>query len=199
MPRKNKRRGAFTRQYIAHLIETLKGLPLAHLSKVLKVLESAYGQERQIFLIGNGGSAATASHMANDLMKGVAKSGAHGFRAIALADNVAMITAIANDEDYTRIFSSQLEELADAGDILIIFSGSGNSANIVQALKTARNLKMTSIAFLGMGGGRARKMADVSVVVPSSEYGPIEDAHMMFDHLITAYFCDSVRRKKRMS
>ncbi len=178
----------FARNYVHDLIKTLQALPLANLSKAIEVLKSAYGKRKQVFLAGNGGSAATASHMANDLVKGVAKNGAHGFRAIALSDNIPLITAIANDENYDEIFASQLKELAQPGDVLIVFSGSGQSPNIVRAVEMAAKMKLKTVAFLGMGGGRVAKMADVSVIVPSDDYGPIEDIHLTFDHLMTAYF-----------
>ena len=133
------------------------------------------------------GSAATASHMASDLVKGVALQGKPGIRAIALADNVPLLTAIANDHSYEEIFARQLAELGQPGDVLIVISASGNSPNILRVVETAREMKMTTVGFLGMGGGKAFEMVDVAVIVPSNEYGPVEDAHMMFDHLATAY------------
>jgi D-sedoheptulose 7-phosphate isomerase len=108
------------------------------LARALEVLEKAYIERRQVFLAGSGGSAATASHMANDLMKGVAKGDRRGFRAIALSDNVPLITAIANDESYSEVFVGQLAALGQPGDVLIVFSGGGNSANIVCAVEVAR-------------------------------------------------------------
>lgn len=178
---------AFAQRYVDNLASVLVDLPWADLARALKTLEKAYAERRQVFLAGNGGSAATASHMANDLMKGVAKKSKPGLRAIALSDNVPLITAIANDESYSEVFARQLGELGRPDDVLIVFSGSGNSANIVRAVEVAQHMYITTIAFLGMGGGQVAKMADVSVIVPSNEYGPIEDVHMLFDHLITAY------------
>lgn len=186
MPR-NSDRVAFARQYVSGLSCVLRDLPLDDLVCALEALEKAFIERRQVFVAGNGGSAATASHMANDLVKGVAARDRLGFRAIALSDNVPLITAIANDEDYSEVFAGQLAALGQPGDVLIVFSGSGNSANIVRAIELARQQQMTTIAFLGMGGGRVARMADVSVIVPSDDYGPIEDVHMMFDHLVTAY------------
>ena len=178
---------AFAQSYIESLCHILHNLPLSDFALALDRLEKALVEQRRVFLAGNGGSAATASHMAEDLMKGVAQSMGKSFRAISLSDNVPLITAIANDESYSEIFASQLRALAQAGDVLIVFSGSGNSANIVRAVEVARQMQVKTIAFLGMGGGQVAKMADVSVIVPSNEYGPIEDIHTVFDHLITAY------------
>ncbi len=108
-------------------------------------------------------------------------------RAIALTDNVALMTAIANDDGYPSIFVEQLEALAVAGDVLIAISGSGNSENVVRAIETARKMGLVSVGILGMDGGKAKGLVDVSLVVPSSDYGPIEDIHMVLDHLSVAY------------
>ena len=178
----------FLKGYVESVRTVLRNLDFDALARVLEVLERAYAERRRVFLSGNGGSAATALHMANDLMKTVAKDGGHGFRAISLSDNIATITAIANDESYAEVFAGQLMALGEAGDVLIVLSASGNSPNIIRALEVAREMRLTTIGFLGMGGGRAGSLVDVSIVVPSNEYGPIEDVHMMFDHLVTAYF-----------
>lgn len=182
-------RTVFAQGYIDNLCRVLREVPLGDLGRALQTLERAFVEQRQVFLAGNGGSAATASHMANDLMKGVAKGRGRGFRAIALSDNVPLITAIANDEDYSEVFAGQLAVLGKPGDVLIVFSGSGNSGNIVRAVEVAQQRQITTIAFLGMGGGQVVRLVDVAVVVPSNEYGPVEDVHMAFDHLITAYLC----------
>ncbi len=190
-------REAFARRYIDDLCCVLRDLPLHDLGRALETLEKAFVERRQVFLAGNGGSAATASHMANDLMLGLAKDVGQGFRAIALSDNVPLITAIANDQSYSEIFAWQLAELGQPGDVLFVLSGSGNSANIVRAVEVARQMQIVTIAFLGMGGGKVAKMADVSVIVPSSEYGPIEDVHMAFDHLARAYLYNWLAEARR--
>ncbi len=177
----------FARDYVDRLCRVLRSLPFEDLGTTLELLERALIDRRQVFLAGNGGSAATASHMAADLIRGVALRDARGLRAIALTDNVACLTAIANDESYEDAFASQLIALGQPGDLLILFSGSGNSSNIVRIASVARSMHITVIAFLGMGGGEVASMADVSVVVPSDDYGPVEDVHLVFDHLVTAY------------
>jgi len=166
----------------------LRALPLQDMARLLKVLESAHHDRRQVFLAGNGGSAATASHMANDLMKGVAKESGYGFRVRALTDNIPVITAIANDQSYSEVFAAQLTALAQSGDVLIVLSGSGNSPNIIRVVQEARRMQVTTIGILGMGGGQVAEMVDIAVIVPSNDYGPIEDVHIVFNHLITAYF-----------
>lgn len=183
---------AFAQSYFDSLCQVLRSLPLSDLARALEILERAHAEGRQVFLAGNGGSAATASHMASDLMRGAAQSGRRGFRAVALSDNVPLITAIANDEGYQETFAGQLSTLAQPGDLLLIISGSGNSSNVVRAAQVARQMGLGTIAFLGKGGGRLASMVDVAVIVPSDDYGLIEDIHMAFDHMVTAYFRESL-------
>jgi D-sedoheptulose 7-phosphate isomerase len=180
-------RTAFARHYIDTLGAVLRDLSVEGLAETLHVLERAYRDRRHVFIAGNGGSAATAAHMANDLQWGLARVRGRGLRATALSDNVPLLTAIANDRSYEDVFAVQLETLADPDDVLIVISGSGNSENVVRAAEAARRLKLRTIGFLGMGGGKLRPLVDVAVVVPSDDYGPIEDVHMMLDHLCTAY------------
>lgn len=178
---------AFARRYIAEVADVLRRLPLEDLARALGMLEVALVEGRYVFLAGNGGSAATASHMANDLLKGVAKDGRRGARAVALSDSVPLITAIANDEDYSEVFAGQLAALGQPGDLLIVLSASGNSPNVLRAVSLAREMRMRTIGLVGMGGGKVAKMCDVAVIVPSDDYGPVEDAHMVFNHLISSY------------
>lgn len=181
-------RVAFARDYVGRLKNVLDDMPWNQLSSVIEALEKAHAADRQVFIAGNGGSAATASHMACDLMLTTPKTGGRGFRVIALTDNVAAITAAGNDESYGDVFVAQMRTLANAGDVLILISGSGNSENAVRAAKFAKVRGMEVYGFLGMGGGTLGPLCDKAVIVPSTDYGPIEDAHMIFDHLITAYF-----------
>jgi D-sedoheptulose 7-phosphate isomerase len=183
----NGHRESFAQKYIDGLCRVLQDIPFPELARALEILERAYVEGRQVFLAGNGGSAATASHTANDLVKGVALAGQTGIRAIALTDNVPLMTAIANDESYAEIFARPLAQFGRPGDILIAISASGNSPNVVRAVEVARQMEMTTIGFLGMGGGKVAKMVDVPVIVKSNDYGPVEDVHMVFDHLSVAY------------
>lgn len=178
----------YANKYLTLLKNVIDKVDINDLAEVIVALEIALKERRQVFIAGNGGSAATAGHMANDLMIGVAKKQRYGFRAIALADHIAPITALANDVSYADIFSGQIKQLADPGDLLVVISASGNSPNIIHALEEAAKIGMYTIAFLGMDGGKAAAMADKSVIVVSNDYGPIEDLHMIFDHLITGYF-----------
>jgi histidinol-phosphate phosphatase family protein len=147
-------------------------------------LVEASEKGRTVFLIGNGGSAATATHMACDLVKGAAAPGRRPLRTHALADNVALLTALANDSDYTRVFASQLRIRAQAGDVLIAISCSCESPNIVAALQDGRSLGLKLIGFGGTSGGTMCHLCDVYVHVPSFDYGLIESAHLVFDHCL---------------
>jgi D-sedoheptulose 7-phosphate isomerase len=186
-------RTAFAKRYVNALARVLAELPFDAVGRAMEALEGAHAEGRRVFVVGNGGSAATASHMANDLVWGLAQLGKPGFRAMALSDNVPLITAIANDRSYAEVFAKQLEALADPGDVVVAISGSGNSPNVVRAVEVARERGMKTIGFLGMGGGKLGKMVDIPIIVPSTDYGPIEDVHMMLDHLLIAYFRECVK------
>lgn len=186
----------FAHDYVARLSAAIAHLPMEALSAALGALESVWREGRQVFLIGNGGSAATASHMANDLLWGMAQAGHRPFRVIALSDNVPLLTAIANDDAYREVFTHPLRALAQPGDLLLVISGSGNSPNVVAATELAVALGLRTVAFLGKGGGRLAAMVEHPVVVPSDDYGPIEDLHMMFDHLTIAWFRDLAARER---
>ena len=195
----NTDRHAFAQQYIDDLTGVLRALPTDTLAQAMELLEKALVERRQVFVAGNGGSASTASHMAVDLMKTVAKAGGRGLRVISLPDNVPIITAIANDNSYAEVFAGQLIELGQPGDVLIVISGSGNSPNIIRALEAARQMQISTIALLGMGGGKADRLADYPVIVPCDEYGPIEDVHLTINHLVTSYlgqYSASLRRRQ---
>jgi D-sedoheptulose 7-phosphate isomerase len=182
----------FIQDYFGGLKVVMDALPPADVQAFIEYLASAYEDGRRVFIIGNGGSAATASHMACDLSKTVlgtpVNSQLKRFAAIALTDNVPALTAWANDVDYDLVFAEQLRNLADKGDLLVVITGSGNSTNIVEAARVARELGLKSFGMLGFDGGAVKGLLDHAVVVDSRHYGYIEDAHMVLTHLITAYF-----------
>ncbi len=178
---------AFARSYVETLKGVLDALPLDDLARALDALEAAHAAGRQLLIAGNGGSAATASHMANDLVWGLVQQRLPGLKAIALGDGLPLVTAIANDRGYDEVFAVQVANLGRAGDVLLVITGSGNSPNVLRALEAAKGLGMTTVGFLGRGGGKALALVDVPVIVPSDDYGPIEDVHMVFDHLAIAY------------
>jgi histidinol-phosphate phosphatase family protein len=158
----------------------------SQLESCLEALWKAWESDRTVFIIGNGGSASTASHMATDLGKQTQVPGRRPLRAHSLTDNVELITAIANDKDYSRVFAEQLRIHARPGDLLICISCSGNSPNVVAAVLEARRLGLRTIAFGGSDGGEMRQLAEVYVHAPSSDYGAIESAHLIFEHCMTS-------------
>ena len=186
--------------YIQQLKSVLDRLSLDQIDQVICAIEAAGEQGSQIFIIGNGGSAATASHMMNDFNRGTpGRKGdmpAKRLRVFALTDNVPSMTAWANDTDYTRIFSEQLRSLARRGDVLVAISASGNSPNIIAAVEAGREIGLRIVGLTGFGGGKLAKLADVNFDVPSSEYGPVEDVHMILDHIVTSYLHLKLREQQ---
>ncbi|MBQ3823419.1 MAG: SIS domain-containing protein, partial [Thermoguttaceae bacterium] len=141
---------------------------------------------KRIYTAGNGGSAATASHMCNDLMKGARVHGRVGFRAVCLNDSTPIVTCLANDFAYEDIYSIQLQTYADPGDLLIVFSGSGNSPNIVKGLQTARQMGLTTVGFGGRDGGKMKNFCDEILIAPTNSMEQLEDMHMLYEHAIVS-------------
>lgn len=141
-----------------------------------------------IYVAGNGGSAAIASHWVNDLGKATKRSGSPPVRVMSLSDNVSWLTALANDEGYERVFAGQLENFAKKGDVLVVISSSGNSSNLVRAVELARAREMATIGLLGFDGGTLRQLADDCLLIPTAKgsYGLVEPMHEMICHLLTA-------------
>ncbi len=183
---------SFAENYIKELKKTLDLLPIDKVKTAANLILDAFTQNKQVFIMGNGGSAVNASHFACDLSKGTLKRlydpNEKRFRVSSLTDNVATITAYANDLSYEDIFVQQLRNLAQPGDLIIVLSGSGNSTNIIRVLQYSKEIKAKSIALLGFDGGKAKNLADCSIIVPSNHYGRIEDTHLVLHHLITSYF-----------
>ena len=184
----------YSRSYIDYLSSVLNNISLTDIEKFIEVLLEAKERESSIFFIGNGGSAATASHFANDIAIG-ARTYKKPFRAISLCDNQAVITAIANDDGYEKIFSQQLQVLLKKQDVVIAISASGNSPNLLDAISTAKKMNAITVGISAFDGGKMKEMVDVSLHVPTEkgEYGPAEDAHMVLDHLVSNYLMRFVR------
>jgi len=178
------------RYYLQELDAAIAALDLEAVCQVREICARVRDQGKQIFLCGNGGSAATASHMANDLGKGASYGRQRPFRAIALTDNIPWITALANDVDYESVFAEQLRNFGQEGDVLIAISGSGNSQNVLNAVQVAREMGMTTVGWTGFGGGRLAGMVDLPVVVDSDHMGRVEDVHVILMHLICYYFME---------
>ena len=184
----------YSKSYIDYLTSVLNSISLSDIEKFTKVLLESRERASSIFFIGNGGSAATASHFANDITIGT-RTDEKPFRAISLCDNQAVITAIANDDGYEEIFSQQLQVLLKKQDVVIAISASGNSPNLIRAIETAKKMSAITVGISAFDGGKMKEMVDVSLHVPTEkgEYGPAEDAHMVLDHLVSSYLMRLVR------
>jgi D-sedoheptulose 7-phosphate isomerase len=155
----------------------------------------AWRAQQQVFIIGNGGSAATASHMMNDLNKFTRVEGQPRFRAIALTDNVPWMTAVGNDQSYADVFLEPLQNLLRPGDTVIAISASGNSPNIIKAVEYARAQGATIIGFCGRPGGKLAQLADVKVIIPSDRIGQQEDGHMILDHALSLALLERIKHE----
>lgn len=185
------RAAEFARTYLGALARCAGRLPLDDVAALIGLIEATHRGGGQLFVVGNGGSAATASHLACDLAKNTTAPLAppgQRLRVHPLTDHVAWMTAVANDLGYERLFAEQVLTLARPGDLVLAISGSGRSANIVAALEAARAVGARTAALLGGDGGAALPLVDVAVVVPSRDYGHIEDLHLAVGHLIAAWF-----------
>ena len=174
--------------FVLHYHEIMESAWLNHdwtdVAGLADALRCCWLERRQVFLCGNGGSAANAIHLANDFLYGVAKANGIGLRIIALPANIAVVTCLGNDIGYADIFAQQLTVLAEPGDLLLVLSGSGNSPNIVKALERARELKMTSYAILGYSGGKCLTLADHPIHFPVDDMQVAEDLQVMIGHML---------------
>ena len=152
------------------------------LAAIVQRLVQAKTEGKTVYTAGNGGSAATASHLCNDLLKGCRVNDREGIRAVCLADSNAVLTCLANDFSYQDIFSIQLKTLAGKGDVFVTFSGRGHSPNIISALKTAREMGVTTIGFSGRDGGVMKGLCDWLLIAPSDSMEQIEDMHLLYEH-----------------
>ena len=170
--------------YLSAVAAVVSKVDAEAVSRVVEIFYRAYEQRGTVFLFGNGGGAATSAHLACDLAKGTAAAGRSRLKALSLSTNVPVITAWANDTDYTNTYGEQLLTLADERDVAVGFSGSGMSPNIINALKVMRGLGGTGVLFSGGDGGEAKRHADVAILVPSDNMQIIEDVHIVLGHVI---------------
>ncbi|MBN8473950.1 SIS domain-containing protein [Sulfuritalea sp.] len=185
---------AFADAYIKYLQSVLEGIEVKEIARFVETLLEARERGSTVFFVGNGGSAATASHFANDLAFGT-NDYEKPFRVISLTDNVPVLTALGNDLGYEEIFVRQLRVLGRPGDVLVGISASGNSPNLVRTFDYANSAGIKTVAITAFDGGRIKAMASEGIHVPTGpkEYGPAEDAHMVLDHLVGAYLMRYVK------
>ena len=174
----------FFQSYSLKINQAVQQINLEKLCLMSDCLWDALQSKRQVFLCGNGGSAANAMHIANDFLYGIGKSSHAAIRVQALTANQSILTCLANDISYDEIFSYQLESLAQKDDILIALSGSGNSLNIVKAIQTAKIIGMKAFAILGYDGGRCLEIADNSIHIPINDMQISEDMQLVVGHMI---------------
>ncbi len=187
----------FTANYIEYLAKILKSIDVNEVSKFIKTLIEARESDSTIFFIGNGGSATTASHFANDLSIGT-NCYDKPFRVMSLTDNQPIITAIANDFGYDEIFIRQLKIYGKSGDVLVGISASGNSKNIIDAFEYANANNIKTVGLTAFDGGKMREIANEGIHIQTDfkEYGPAEDAHMILDHLVVSYLGRLLKNEK---
>jgi len=168
-------------------IEKWRDFDLDAIDAIAKAIEKAEKKGKQVFVMGNGGSAATASHIATDWSKTAERVGKPLIRCMSLNDNVPFMTAIANDLGYDEVFVRQLQNLLQAGDVVVIISGSGNSPNVIKAAEYAKEKGATTVGMTGFTGGKLRKMVDICLHIDSDQYGIIEDLHMAAGSILAFY------------
>jgi D-sedoheptulose 7-phosphate isomerase len=181
----------FVEDYLRKSTDILRRIPASETAALIELLREARSARQRLFVCGNGGSAATASHFAAGLGKEASSNGSGRFRAMALTDNVPWMTSLANDVDYASVFVEQLINHAESGDVLIAFSGSGNSSNILRAVEWANLNGLVTIGITSRPESSLGRAAHHLLCIDSDHIGHVEEAHFLVQHLITYYFRDA--------
>jgi D-sedoheptulose 7-phosphate isomerase len=176
--------------YFRGVAELLPQLPAGSAGEIVTVLKQARQNGNRIFMLGNGGSAASASHIVNDILKSTARDGFPRFKILCLSDNVPTLTAYANDVSYDVVYAEPLAAWAEAGDVVIALSGSGNSPNVLRAMQTAGEMGLTRIGLTGRDGGKLKDLCDICIIAPTDSMQMIEDAHLVILHAIFLALCE---------
>jgi D-sedoheptulose 7-phosphate isomerase len=184
------------KEYLDQVKELLDNISIKKIEEIMELIYKTYLSDRFIFLLGNGGSAATASHLACDLGKGTVAPGQKRMKVMSLTDNIPVITAWANDTHYDYIFAEQLAHFVSPGDLVIGISGSGKSRNVLNALKLARECKAITVGLTGFEGGGMKDIVDYCLIVPSNNMQQIEDCHLIITHLIFSLLRDRIAKTK---
>jgi D-sedoheptulose 7-phosphate isomerase len=180
----------FPQEYKSQVLQTIDTIDLEKVGEAIELFREARAAGRRIFVCGNGGSAATASHFACDVVKGASYGRPSRFRIMALTDQTPTLTAYANDVSYDCVFAEQLKNFAEPGDLFMAISGSGNSPNVVRAIEYANSAGCRTIALTGRDGGKLGPLAGLHIQVREPHMGRIEDAHMIVCHMICYYFME---------
>ncbi len=185
----------FIAQYIRELEEILDSVQIDKLENIVELIYDAYKKNKQVFIFGNGGSASTASHFACDLSKGTILEGKPRLKAMSLNDNMALITAISNDLDYTEVFREQLKNMINEGDVVMGITASGNSDNILKAMEYARKHSANTVGIIGFGGGKLKDVVDKHIIISNNDYGQVEGFHVVLAHLISLCFKEKIKNE----
>jgi phosphoheptose isomerase len=178
---------AMIQSYLGDISSLMSKISESSIENVLNILYKAYQEDRQVFLFGNGGAAATSTHLACDLAKGATYPDKRRFKVLSLSENISILTAWANDTDYTNIFGEQLKNFVHHEDVVIGLSASGMSPNVINALKIANEMGAITILLSGYDGGKAANEAQHTLVVPTKNIQQIEDVHLIISHIL--YTC----------
>lgn len=184
---------SFYQSYANRISAVLAQQDLTAVQYLARALQDVWRQGKRVYICGNGGSAANAMHIANDLLYGVSRKDAKGIRVTALTADSSVMTCLANDISYESIFSQQLRVQGEIGDILLALSGSGNSPNIVEAIVTAKEIGMTTFAILGYSGGKCLKLADTAIHFPVDDMQISEDMQLIVGHMVMRWLCENGR------
>lgn len=182
--------------YVGRLSAALAVLDRDLMTRLGDTLMRAYRNDKQVYVIGNGGSSSTASHMAADLAKNTIGPNMKRFKIATLSENAAIVTALGNDLGYENIFYEQLVNIVGAGDVLIVVSASGNSPNVIKAIRYAQQQSAEVVGLLGFDGGEAARLADIPIVVRSYDYGIVEDVHLVINHMLVEHFQQQLAASK---
>jgi D-sedoheptulose 7-phosphate isomerase len=179
----------YSKAYVDNLMGLLNSLDHETISRIVVLFEGIYKDKGRVYFAGNGGSASTCGHFVNDFHAGSLRHGGGGLRMIDLTSNIASLTALANDVGYEDVFCKQLEHVIEPKDALVVISASGNSRNLIKAVDYARSQGARTVGLLGFDGGQLKSKCDISLVVvtPQGQYGPVEDIHLIINHLISTY------------
>lgn len=186
----------FARSYLKSVKMSLDKLPLSRIEETASILYKAYNSGKKVILMGNGGSAAAASHFASDLAKGMRMPGKKKFKTLSMCDNISMITTYANDCGYENIFREQLANWVEKSDVVMGISASGNSKNVLNAIKVANKASAITIGLTGAQGGKLKRLASRCIVVPEDNMERIEDIHLIVLHILKLYLISLLKEDK---
>ena len=185
----------YSNRYLNFMSNLFSTIDLSRIDKVIDIFLQARKKEKTIFLIGNGGSAATCSHFSEDLSLGTYSEGIKPFKTISLTDNTPYITALGNDIGYDNVFLGQLRCLLTKEDVVVGISGSGNSPNLIKALEYANLKGAITIGILGFDGGKMKNLCKHNLIIKTKKgmYGPVEDMHLIIEHIICTYLMYKIK------